>query len=200
MVIIGLTGEIASGKNFVSNHLKHKGIKVFDADTEVHKLLLDGSSETYKKVTHLFPESVRYGRIHRDILGRLAFPCPKKLKQLEDTIYPELTKKLKHFIIEQKDDKQELIAINAPTLYKAKWDKKCHYVIYLHVDQETQEKRYFERGDISLERFRQIKKHQDTRGENKKKADFLINTSKDKKSVIKEIDATIKCILEDEKK
>ena len=39
MIIIGLTGYIATGKTTVANFFKQFGVKVFDADKTIHNIL-----------------------------------------------------------------------------------------------------------------------------------------------------------------
>tara|TARA_B100001123_G_C14968087_1_gene890478 strand:+ start:543 stop:740 length:198 start_codon:yes stop_codon:yes gene_type:complete len=46
MILVGITGEIASGKTFALNYFKSKKIKVFSADEEVKKVL---NNERIKK-------------------------------------------------------------------------------------------------------------------------------------------------------
>jgi dephospho-CoA kinase len=199
MIIIGLSGGIATGKNLISEYLKKRKINVFDADEEVHKLLADTSTNIYSRITTLFPECISEGKISRTILGKIVFPNPQKLKQLEDIIYPELTKKLDAFITKNRDADKKIIFINAPTLYKAQWDKKCDYVIFLYTDTEITKERYFERGDKEIARFENIKKNQITIEQGKKRADFSINTTKSKPIVIQEVEKIINKISKNEK-
>jgi len=199
MVIIGLTGGIATGKNLISEYLKKRKINIFDADKEVHKLLANTSTDIYSRITTLFPECISEGKISREILGRIVFSNPQKLKQLEDIIYPDLTKKLDAFIIENRDANKKIIVINAPTLYKAQWDKKCNYVIFLYADTEITKERYLERDNKEIERFENIQKNQMPIEQGKKRADFSINTTKSQPIIIKEIDTIITSALKNEK-
>jgi dephospho-CoA kinase len=199
MVIIGLAGGIATGKNFIAEYFKKRNINIFDADEEVHKLLANTSSNVYSRTSALFPECISEGKISREILGRVVFSNPQKLQQLENIIYPELTKKLDAFITNNKDSHKKIIVINAPTLYKAQWDKKCDYVIFLYADTETAKERYFERGDKEIERFENIQKNQISTEQGKKRADFSINTTKSQPIIIQKIGEIINKISKNEK-
>jgi dephospho-CoA kinase len=81
MKIIGLTGGIASGKNFVAEIFQKNGAAVFDADKEVHELL-ESHAEAIKEVKENFPESVIGKKISRKLLGQIVFSDPQKLKIL----------------------------------------------------------------------------------------------------------------------
>ena len=89
MKIIGLTGGIASGKNFVAEIFQKNGAAVFDADKEVHELL-ESHVEAIKEVKENFPESVIGKKISRKLLGQIVFLDSQKLKILEKIILLDL--------------------------------------------------------------------------------------------------------------
>ena len=58
MKIIGLSGGIASGKNFIANIIAQKlNAKIFDADLEVHKIL-EFDKKTIAEIAKYFPTSL----------------------------------------------------------------------------------------------------------------------------------------------
>ena len=52
MIVVGLTGSIGSGKSFIANFLKSKGIPVYHADKEVNKIL--ENNNLVKKYNKIF--------------------------------------------------------------------------------------------------------------------------------------------------
>jgi dephospho-CoA kinase len=97
MKIIGLTGGVASGKNFVAFHFERLKIPVFDADAQVHNLL-SNNEEIFLKIKNNFPNSIKNNKIDRKILGAEVLMDEKKLLKLEKIIYPILRKKEDEFI------------------------------------------------------------------------------------------------------
>jgi len=87
--IIGLTGNIATGKSAVMRFAAERGALTIDADRVVHELL-DGDTAIQEAVAAAFGPGVRRagGRIDRAALGRLVFDDPAQLRRLEGILHP----------------------------------------------------------------------------------------------------------------
>lgn len=88
-VIIGLTGNIATGKSAVMRLAAERGALTIDADRVVHELL-DGDAAIQAAVAETFGPDVRRtdGRIDRAALGRIVFGDATKLRALEAILHP----------------------------------------------------------------------------------------------------------------
>ena len=88
-VIIGLTGNIATGKSAVMRLAAERGAQTIDADRVVHELL-DGDPEIGAAVVEAFGPDVRRadGRIDRAALGRVVFGNAEQLSRLEGLLHP----------------------------------------------------------------------------------------------------------------
>ena len=80
-LIIGLTGNIASGKSAVMRLAAEQGALIIDADKIVHELM-DYDAEVQAAVAVAFGPEVRRedGRINRRALGQIVFADPTALK------------------------------------------------------------------------------------------------------------------------
>lgn len=89
MYIIGLTGNIATGKSTVLRYLQQKGAYVFDADKLAHESMQKGT-HTYWAIVDTFGDTILQtdGAIDRSTLGQLVFSDPTKLAQLEALVHP----------------------------------------------------------------------------------------------------------------
>src|SRR5512135_405703 len=87
--LIGLTGNIASGKSTVARVLQDLGATVIDADALVHDLQRHGTS-TYDAIVAAFGRGIldRAGEIDRKALGSIVFADPERLRVLESIIHP----------------------------------------------------------------------------------------------------------------
>ena len=87
--IIGLTGNIATGKSAVMRLAAEHGALTIDADRVVHDLL-DNDTAIQAIVAETFGPEVRRadGRIDRAALGRLVFGDPAALRRLEELLHP----------------------------------------------------------------------------------------------------------------
>lgn len=88
-MIIGLTGNIATGKSAVMRLAAERGALTIDADRVVHELL-DGDAAIRAAVVDAFGPDVRRtdGRIDRAALGRVVFGDAEKLRALEGILHP----------------------------------------------------------------------------------------------------------------
>ena len=85
MEVIGLTGQIASGKSTVSAYLRQKGFAVVDADEIAHEVIRRGGRAYAAVVRQFGTEFVgAEGEIDRRNLGQAVFADPEKLAQMAD--------------------------------------------------------------------------------------------------------------------
>ncbi|MGB8212746.1 MAG: dephospho-CoA kinase [Anaerolineales bacterium] len=87
--VIGLTGNIATGKSVVRKMLEHLGAYSIDADTLSHRAIAKGAPG-YQKVIDTFGKWIvdGDGDIDRTRLGHLVFNDPDALRQLEGIVHP----------------------------------------------------------------------------------------------------------------
>ena len=87
--LIGLTGNIATGKSTVSKMLEDLGATVIDADALVHELQRQGTP-VYDDIVTAFGPGIldRAGEINRKALGAIVFADPAQLRRLESIVHP----------------------------------------------------------------------------------------------------------------
>jgi dephospho-CoA kinase len=99
--LIGLTGNIATGKSTVANMLRELGATVIDADALTHELQRQGT-DTYAAIVATFGTGIlnAAGEIDRRALGSIVFADAEKLKQLEAIMHPAIAFESQRRIIE----------------------------------------------------------------------------------------------------
>ncbi len=193
MKIIGLTGGIASGKNFVADIFAKSGAAVFDADKEVHKLL-EFDKSTIDEVRKNFPESFIDQKVNRKTLGKIVFADAKKLKILEEILHPKVRKNYQLFLKNSKAQNKEIAVLNIPLLLETK-GYECNAILAITVSPSIQKKRFLARAMKTSQenkkdlekKFFQIAAKQMTNKERKSCADFVINTNCSKAEVVKKV-------------
>jgi dephospho-CoA kinase len=87
--VIGLTGNIATGKSAIMRLAAERGALTIDADEVVHDLL-NGNKVIQEAVEDTFGQEVRLadGRIDRAVLGRIVFDDQPALRRLEGLLHP----------------------------------------------------------------------------------------------------------------
>ena len=89
MLVIGLTGGIASGKSTVTQFFRDRDIPVIDADVLGHRTYEPGT-DTFQAVVAAFGDELvaEDGSIDRRVLGGKVFGKPDELKRLTDIVWP----------------------------------------------------------------------------------------------------------------
>lgn len=189
MQIIGLSGGIASGKNFVADIFRNNGAAIFDADIEVHKLL-ESDQKVILEVTKEFPESFIDVKIDRKILGKIVFNDKNKLQILEKIIHPIIRQKYLESLEKSKSEGREMFLLNIPLLLESK-SYQCDKIIAITISSEIQRERFLERARKSdpdnfvakkadlEETFEKIIVNQMSNEEREAVADFVVNNDVD---------------------
>ena len=89
MIIVGLTGSVASGKSTVAGWMRERGIAVHDSDEVVHSLLATNGPAVTEIIATFGPDiGTSDGGIDRRKLGEHVFTNPADLKKLESILHP----------------------------------------------------------------------------------------------------------------
>jgi dephospho-CoA kinase len=106
MLIVGLTGGIASGKTVVARMLQEKGCRIIEADTVAHQFLHPSSPVAQQVAAEFGPEILApTGAIDRAKLGEIVFGNPEKLARLNALTHPPVLEEISRQLaeIERKD-------------------------------------------------------------------------------------------------
>jgi len=88
--LVGLTGNIGSGKSSVARLFAARGIPVIDADGLLREVQAPGQP-AHAEITAAWPEAVApEGGIDRKRLGRIVFADPAARKRLEGITHPRI--------------------------------------------------------------------------------------------------------------
>ena len=130
--LICVTGQMASGKNFVCTELEKQGWFSVDADKLVHQAI-DESTEEIIKTFLPYSQKAQLNivtndnKIDRKALGKLLFENPQLLKKQEEIIYPKVIQMTENFILQNKK-----AIINATVLYKIPHLlQQCQTIVYV---------------------------------------------------------------------
>lgn len=201
MQILALSGAIASGKNFIADILSQKlNCSVFDADQEVHDIY-ESDKRVILEIKSHFAESYEEGKINRQVLSKIIFDDPEKLKILEDIIHPQVRKNYQEFLEDVKAKNDKFAIVNVPLLLEKggyEYDKLISITIYPSIQKRRFIARSKKRGQGDIEfltkKFSEIKERQLNNQERQKDADFIINTSFSKRKTKDQIDSLLAAI------
>ena len=88
--VLGITGNIGTGKSTITKILAEQGVHVIDADRVVHDLYADSSGSLVKAVVAEFGRGIVApdGTLDRTALGRIVFDDAVALGKLETIVHP----------------------------------------------------------------------------------------------------------------
>jgi dephospho-CoA kinase len=134
--VIGLTGNIATGKSVVRKMLEHLGAYGIDADALGHRAIAQGAPG-YQPVVDEFGRWVLAsdGQIDRDKLSRVVFSDPDAMTQLESIVHPLVGHAVDILI---RRSSQRVIVIEAIKLIESGLARKCDTLWVTFTPQELQ--------------------------------------------------------------
>ncbi len=125
-LIVGLTGNIATGKSAVMRLAADMGALTIDADKIVHELQ-DHDAELQAAIAVAFGSEVRRedGRIDRRALGKIVFDDPQAMRDLEGIVHPMAQRELARRV---QESEQPIVFIEAIKLLEGPLVKMCHQI------------------------------------------------------------------------
>src|SRR5260221_12300567 len=151
--VIGLTGNIATGKSVVRKMLEHLGAFGLDADALSHQAISKGGP-AYAAVVKHFGEWLltEQGEVNRARLARIVFSDPAALSQLEDVIHP-LVGQAVDFLVRR--TRSSVAVVEAIKLIESGLANDCDAVWVVTVPENMQEARLIAKRKMSPAEARQ---------------------------------------------
>lgn len=140
MILVGLTGGVATGKSTVAKMFKRCGAYIINADLLAHTVVEPGKP-AWRAIVKAFGKTVLNPdrTVNRQALGSIVFRNPSKLRRLEQIIHPRvareqarLTKQAGH------EDPKAVVIYDVPLLFEAGIDARVDKVIVMTADRDTQ--------------------------------------------------------------
>lgn len=156
MLVIGLTGGIASGKSTVTRILRELGAPVVDADAIVREVQSPGSPVLKRIAAEFGPDVIRPdGALDRAALGRLVFTDPVRRKLLEEIVHPAVRERMWSEVERYRKEGRPAVFLDVPLLIEGELHRTVDRVWLVYVDRETQRSRLISRDGLSLEEAEQ---------------------------------------------
>lgn len=193
MKVLGLTGGIASGKSTVAEMFRTRGVPVFDADAQVHRLMSRGG-EAVEEIGREFPEAVRDGAVDRKALGAVVFADNDKLKALEAVLHPKVRAAEHRFLDTARAKNTPLVVLEIPLLFETDAHTLCDAVLVTHCPDIIQKERIMARPGMTEDKMQRILDRQMDPALKKKRADYLIDTGRSLAQVEADVSALIRTL------
>lgn len=177
MLVIGLTGGIASGKSTTAAMIRDRGIPIHDADAAVHAMMAPGGTAVAPVMAE-FGDGVAAGdgSIDRQALGRLVFASPERRRALEAIIHPLVAADRDLFLTRSCEAGAPMVVLDVPLLFETSGQTLCDHTILCVVDPVIQRERAMQRPGMTEEKLDAILASQMPLAEKRELADSVIDT------------------------
>jgi dephospho-CoA kinase len=151
MVVIGVTGGVASGKSLVAQELGRLGAAVLEADQIGHAVLRDPVVRTALCARWGAGILDAAGEIRRSVVAEKVFAPPpdgpRELAFLEQWTHPRIaTRMADQLRALAQQGETRVVVLDAAVLYKAGWDSLCDIIIFVDADSGMRAARARQRG------------------------------------------------------
>jgi dephospho-CoA kinase len=188
MLIVGLTGSIGMGKSTAAARFLERGIAVFDADAEAHRLY---AGPIAADIEQAFPGATADGKVDRAKLSALLLGKPEKFKELEAIVHPRIRASERRFIQAEHAKGAPIAVLEVPLLFEAGGYQAVDVIVVVSAADEVQRSRVLSRPGMSETKFATIRSRQLSEAEKKARADFVVETGGTVENCHSQIDAVI---------
>ena len=193
-IILGLTGDIASGKSACEKIFTELNIPVINAD-DIVRQLLKPNSEQYQKILTYFNNNSKYPdillpnseHINKKLMREIIFSDNTAKEFLESILHPEVNNQLKQFTIQQNkinnpnNTSNILCVLSIPLLNKHNISNYNYLdnILYITISKNIQLQRLIKRDNITLDLAKKMLKSQPNKQDKLAIANAVINNNLD---------------------
>ena len=143
-LLVGIGGNMGSGKSTVASELKRYGAKIIDAD-EIGWSILNKGTDEYHRLVKAFGRGIltKAGNIDRRALGKLAFASKASLAKLNAIVHPILLERVRKEIDR---NRKGLVVVDAALLFAWGMDKEVDVAILVTAADRLKIKRMTDAG------------------------------------------------------
>lgn len=173
--VIGLTGSIGMGKSTTADFFRKHGVPVHDSDAAVHALYAGRAAPL---VEAAFPGVVVDGTVDRKRLGERVLGDRQALKRLEATVHPLVREEEEAFLDTARRERAPIVVLDIPLLFETGAEARCDAVVVVSAPPEVQRARVLARPGMTEEQFERIHVKQTPDAEKRRRADFVVDSSR----------------------
>ena len=200
MLIVGLTGGIASGKSTIAYMFKKEGAYVIDIDL-ISREVVEPEKPAWQEIINVFGKEILNDdrTINRKKLGEIIFSDAEKRKKLEEIVHPKINEeKIKKIKEIENIDKQAIVIVDIPLLIETNKHSTVDKIVLVYVSPQKQVERLMKRDGFSLEEVQKRLASQLPIEDKTKYAHYIINYEETLEQVQKKVKEIFRKLKEDE--
>jgi dephospho-CoA kinase len=175
MIVIGITGGLASGKTTLARMLQRPGFVHINADKIVHDLLQQDAS-VIAQIATAFPRAITAKKIDRRKLGELVSHDETALATLEGILHPAVRRAEIAAIKQAMRQRRKAVLLDIPLLFETGADDLCDVTVAAAAPDSHRRRRAFLRPHMTPEKYARLVARQYHESDRLARADRVIPT------------------------
>ncbi len=178
MLLIGLTGNIGSGKSSVSRFLADHGATVIDADVLARRAVEPGTP-AYDQIVARWGSSVLApdGHLDRAALRRIVFADSQQLEELNQIVHPEVERLGDELIEAARARGDRLVVCDVPLLFERHMTDRFDRIVLVDADRAIRLERLVKDRGLREDEAMEMIAAQMPAELKRARADFIIDNS-----------------------
>jgi dephospho-CoA kinase len=174
MISIAITGGIGSGKTFVSNLLKERGIPIYNSDDEAKRLMV--SDEGIRRdLMALLGEDVYQGDVlNKPLLASYLFADAGNAARINAIVHPRVRADFSRWLSERQD--VEVSGLECAILYEAGFEDTVDKGVMVYAPESLRIERAMKRDNATERQIRARIAAQMDDEEKSRRSDYVIYT------------------------
>lgn len=189
MMRLGVTGGIGSGKTTVCRMLEELGARVFHADEEGKRLLVDDPSARREVTAAFGPDAYKDdGSLNRAYLAEEVFGDDEKLELLNAIVHPRVFTRFEAAAEEAERDGAPLMVKEAALIFETGGERFLDEVAVVDAPREVRIERVTERDGVARDNVAARMRHQMNPEELRARADVVIDNDGDLEQLRRQVE------------
>lgn len=196
MIILGLTGGIASGKSTVAKTLARRGAYIIDADQIAREIVKPGQ-KAWEQIVACFGKDILRpdNTIDRKKLGAYVFADEQKRHKLDKITHPAILARIREKLADACKAGCTVAVLDVPLLIEAGWRNMVQQLWLVYIDHDLQLERLMRRDGLTIEQAKQRLAAQMPLAAKRKYADLIIDNGGSREQTEAQIIAAWKELL-----
>ncbi|NLJ85013.1 MAG: dephospho-CoA kinase [Firmicutes bacterium] len=198
MLVVGLTGGIASGKSTVAKMFVEKGYRVLDSDVFARDVVQPGT-EGWQEIRAAFGDEclLADGSLNRTLLADIIFNDANARAKLNNIVHPKVLALIDQGIHEARLQGEPLVVVDVPLLYEIGFEDEVDVVVVVSVKSQLQMERLQARDGLTLEEAQSRIDAQMPLSVKASRADFVIDNSGSLENTQMQVNRLVDKLLEE---
>ena len=174
MISIAVTGGIGSGKTFVSNLLKERGILIYNSDDEAKRLMVTDEGIHRDLVALLGEDVYQEGALNKPLLASYLFADAGNAARINAIVHPRVRADFHRWLKEHQTE--EIVGLECAILYEAGFEDTVDCVVMVYAPESLRIERAMKRDNATESQIRARIAAQMDDEEKCRRADYVIYT------------------------